>query len=646
MTSSDKTVTIDISLDAKDKNYITENSTLSGNNPVALYESAVLAKNDLNLQAQRLLRTIISLIRPDDAPGRIYTFNLSEYANLYGIKGKVNANLINAAKALIVPIELPIDDGYATSYISKIHIRDNEVMIAFNEDLLPYYKALNNKQYPLININRFECSYSFQFYDYFILQLGNRSECKIEMTIEHMRNWLCLDGKYPMYANFKKRVIEPVLNDLNNKRNDSSFNLDVRFSEIKSGRKVAAIEFVITKLKGSEVTAENKLNIFYNTLQPDTQLAYDQFIKIGITPGLIIKKIKEYGEEKFLKIWYYVRNIEKPEQKNVRYIAACINGGFTSEETETNTFKISDIFDGIEKSLIIPVSELEDIEFVERFFNSLSDAQKENVFEDVKDDLKTIPTVYKHISAMTLQKIMDTRGIKNFFFATLTSLVYKQDKYKAMIADFKEFLSDEQKDDLKYKAERKKLLQKLKKLGVGRTGSYLELLENNQEISNARILDALKSYKKEQAAGKKLDAGWLRKLIDEDYHFIDHVNEIQAREQDKLREKLNAQKNLDEAMAVIGLRRSSILSDEIADAEENKNEVKEYSDAEKNELRSYFMDLSFLEKNTIIEELRSRSEILRWKVEQKKGFEDMWDDVSMQILLIKATAKLKSEKNS
>ena len=646
MTSSDKTVTIDISLDAKDKNYITENSTLSGNNPVALYESAVLAKNDLNLQAQRLLRTIISLIRPDDAPGRIYTFNLSEYANLYGIKGKVNANLINAAKALIVPIELPIDDGYATSYISKIHIRDNEVMIAFNEDLLPYYKALNNKQYPLININRFECSYSFQFYDYFILQLGNRSECKIEMTIEHMRNWLCLDGKYPMYANFKKRVIEPVLNDLNNKRNDSSFNLDVRFSEIKSGRKVAAIEFVITKLKGSEVTAENKLNIFYNTLQPDTQLAYDQFIKIGITPGLIIKKIKEYGEEKFLKIWYYVRNIEKPEQKNVRYIAACINGGFTSEETETNTFKISDIFDGIEKSLIIPVSELEDIEFVERFFNSLSDAQKENVFEDVKDDLKTIPTVYKHISAMTLQKIMDTRGIKNFFFATLTSLVYKQDKYKAMIADFKEFLSDEQKDDLKYKAERKKLLQKLKKLGVGRTGSYLELLENNQEISNARILDALNSYKKKQAAGKKLDAGWLRKLIDEDYHFIDHVNEIQAREQDKLREKLNAQKNLDEAMAVIGLRRSSILSDEIADAEENKNEVKEYSDAEKNELRSYFMDLSFLEKNTIIEELRSRSEILRWKVEQKKGFEDMWDDVSMQILLIKATAKLKSEKNS
>ena len=646
MTSSDKTVTIDISLDAKDKNYITENSTLSGNNPVALYESAVLAKNDLNLQAQRLLRTIISLIRPDDAPGRIYTFNLSEYANLYGIKGKVNANLINAAKALIVPIELPIDDGYATSYISKIHIRDNEVMIAFNEDLLPYYKALNNKQYPLININRFECSYSFQFYDYFILQLGNRSECKIEMTVEHMRNWLCLDGKYPMYANFKKRVIEPVLNDLNNKRNDSSFNLDVRFSEIKSGRKVAAIEFVITKLKGSEVTAENKLNIFYNTLQPDTQLAYDQFIKIGITPGLIIKKIKEYGEEKFLKIWYYVRNIEKPEQKNVRYIAACINGGFTSEETETNTFKISDIFDGIEKSLIIPVSELEDIEFVERFFNSLSDAQKENVFEDVKDDLKTIPTVYKHISAMTLQKIMDTRGIKNFFFATLTSLVYKQDKYKAMIADFKEFLSDEQKDDLKYKAERKKLLQKLKKLGVGRTGSYLELLENNQEISNARILDALNSYKKEQAAGKKLDAGWLRKLIDEDYHFIDHVNEIQAREQDKLREKLNAQKNLDEAMAVIGLRRSSILSDEIADAEENKNEVKEYSDAEKNELRSYFMDLSFLEKNTIIEELRSRSEILRWKVEQKKGFEDMWDDVSMQILLIKATAKLKSDKNS
>lgn len=640
MTTEENIVTIDISLDAKDKNYITENTTLSGNNPVALYESAVLAKNDLNLQAQRLLRTIISLIRPDDAPGKVYTFNLREYANLYGIKGKVNANLINAAKALIVPLELPIDDGYATSYISKIHIRDNEVMISFNEDLLPYYKALNNKQYPLININQFECSYSFQFYDYFILQLGNSAECSIEMSIDYMRDWLCLNGKYPMYANFKKRVIEPVMQDLNNKRDDNSFNLDVRFNEIKSGRKVTGIEFLITKLKGSETKTENQLNIFYNTLHPDTQLAYDQFIKIGISPGLIIKKIKEFGEEKFLKIWYYVRNIEKPEQKNLRYIAACINGGFTSEESETSTFKISDIFDGIEKSLIIPASELEDIEFVEKFFLSLSELQQEDVFEDVKDDLKTIPTVYKHISAMSLQKIMNTRGIKNFFFATLTSLVYKQDKYKAMIADYKEFMPDEQKDDIEYKAERRELLQKLSTLGVGRTGGYLELLESNRDISNARIKDAIESYQAGLKAGKKLDVGWIRRLIDEDYHFIDHVDEIKEREERKLKEKLEAQKNLDEAMAGIGLGR--VQETEVVQEQNERPDSKQYTAEEKAELRRFFMDLSFLDKNKILEELKSRSNMLKWKVEQKKDFEDMWSDVSLQILLLKATAKVKS----
>ena len=641
MSDTEKTITIDIGLDAKDKNYITENSTLSGNNPVALYESAVLAKNDLNLQAQRLLRTIISLIRPDDAPGKVYTFNLSEYANLYGIKGKVNANLINAAKALIVPIELPIDDGYATSYISKIHIRDNEVMIAFNEDLLPYYKALNNKQYPLININQFECSYSFQFYDYFILQLGNKTECSIEMSIDYMRNWLCINDKYPMYANFKKRVIEPVMQDLNNKRNDNSFNLDVSFNEIKSGRKVVAIEFSIAKLKGSEAKAENQLNIFYNTLQPDTQLAYDQFIKIGISPGLIIKKIKEFGEEKFLKIWYYVRNIEKPEQKNLRYIAACINGGFTSEESETSIFKISDIFDGIEKSLIIPASELEDIEFVEKFFQSLSELEKLDVFEDVKDDLKTIPTVYKHISAMTLKKIMDTRGIKNFFFATLTSLVYKQDKYKAMISDYKESMPEEQKDDFDYKNERKQLIQKLSEFGVGRTGGYLELLESNSDISNARIKDAIESYKAGRKAGRKLDVGWIRKLIDEDFHFIDHVDEIKEREERKLKEKLENQKNLDEAMARAGI--GKIHTGNLEPEPLTRKKSKAYTSKEKAKLRAYFMDLSFLEKNTILEELKNRSDILKWKVEQKKGFEDMWDDISLQILLLKATEKVREK---
>ncbi len=641
MTKQDNLVTIDIGLDTQDRNYITENTTLSGSNPVALYESAVLAKNDLNLQAQRLLRTIISLIRPDDAPGKVYTFNLREYANLYGIKGKVNANLINAAKALIVPLELPIDDGYATAYISKIHIRDNEVMISFNEDLLPYYKALNNKQYPLININQFECSYSFQFYDYFILQLGNKTECSLEMSIDYMRNWLCINDKYPMYANFKKRVIEPVMQDLNNKRNDNSFNLDVSFNEIKSGRKVVAIEFSIAKLKGSEAKAENQLNIFYNTLQPDTQLAYDQFIKIGISPGLIIKKIKEFGEEKFLKIWYYVRNIEKPEQKNLRYIAACINGGFTSEESETSIFKISDIFDGIEKSLIIPASELEDIEFVEKFFQSLSELEKLDVFEDVKDDLKTIPTVYKHISAMTLKKIMDTRGIKNFFFATLTSLVYKQDKYKAMISDYKESMPEEQKDDFDYKNERKQLIQKLSEFGVGRTGGYLELLESNSDISNARIKDAIESYKTGRKAGRKLDVGWIRKLIDEDFHFIDHVDEIKEREERKLKEKLENQKNLDEAMARAGIGKihTGNLEPELLTRKKSKS----YTSKEKAELRAYFMDLSFLEKNTILEELKNRSDILKWKVEQKKGFEDMWDDISLQILLLKATEKVREK---
>lgn len=641
MTKQDNLVTIDIGLDTQDRNYITENTTLSGSNPVALYESAVLAKNDLNLQAQRLLRTIISLIRPDDAPGKVYTFNLREYANLYGIKGKVNANLINAAKALIVPLELPIDDGYATAYISKIHIRDNEVMISFNEDLLPYYKALNNKQYPLININQFECSYSFQFYDYFILQLGNKTECSLEMSIDYMRNWLCINDKYPMYANFKKRVIEPVMQDLNNKRNDNSFNLDVNFNEIKSGRKVVAIEFSIAKLKGSEAKAENQLNIFYNTLQPDTQLAYDQFIKIGISPGLIIKKIKEFGEEKFLKIWYYVRNIEKPEQKNLRYIAACINGGFTSEESETSIFKISDIFDGIEKSLIIPASELEDIEFVEKFFQSLSELEKLDVFEDVKDDLKTIPTVYKHISAMTLKKIMDTRGIKNFFFATLTSLVYKQDKYKAMISDYKESMPEEQKDDFDYKNERKQLIQKLSEFGVGRTGGYLELLESNSDISNARIKDAIESYKAGRKAGRKLDVGWIRKLIDEDFHFIDHVDEIKEREERKLKEKLENQKNLDEAMARAGI--GKIHTGNLEPEPLTRKKSKAYTSKEKAKLRAYFMDLSFLEKNTILEELKNRSDILKWKVEQKKGFEDMWDDISLQILLLKATEKVREK---
>ena len=648
MMQDEEILTIDMELDPESEEFVSSDksvSTLSGDNPVTIYESAVLSKNELSLQAQRLLRTVISLIRPTDTPGKIYTFNLSEYASLYGIKGKVNSNLISAAKALIVPIELPIDDGYATSYISKIHIKDNEVMIAFNEDLLPYYKALNNKQYPLINIKQFECSYTFQFYDYFILKLGNKDSCEFEMTIDYMRDWLCLEGKYPMYANFKKRVIEPVLKDLNFRSEETPFNLDVKYIEKKHSRKVVAINFLVTKIKGTSKPVDNQLNVFFNSLKPDTQLAYEQFIAFGITPGTVTKSIKEFGEDKFLKIWYYVRSITKPEQKNKRYIAACIKNGYTSDEIDGNKFRIFDLFDGIEKNLILSPKDLEDIEFVKDFFESLDADNKAEIFHDVKENLKELPLVYKHISPLSLSKLMATESLKQFFFAAFTTMVQENEKYLQMIREYRESLPEETEEDKKNKEERKALIEKLNAIGVGRKGNYLDKLEADKTISNARIKDAIVSYNARVASGEKVSAGWVRKMIDEDYHGIDHPNDSVILETLADKDKNERQKAIDAILSGMpGSSNGRIVYENMVPEELPEAEIKSYTDEEKKELRDYFMNLGMGEKNAIIEKIKQNTPLFKVQIEKKKSYEEMWDDVFLKHSLYIGTDEFRKEK--
>ena len=64
MMQDEEILTIDMELDPESEEFVSSDksvSTLSGDNPVTIYESAVLSKNELSLQAQRLLRSLSRL---------------------------------------------------------------------------------------------------------------------------------------------------------------------------------------------------------------------------------------------------------------------------------------------------------------------------------------------------------------------------------------------------------------------------------------------------------------------------------------------------------------------------------------------------------------------------------------------------------
>ena len=68
-----------ILLDDKEKNHVHDTSI------VKVYERSIVTSTGLTLSGQRLLRVVLSLITPQDKPGKRYSFYVEDYSNLFNI---------------------------------------------------------------------------------------------------------------------------------------------------------------------------------------------------------------------------------------------------------------------------------------------------------------------------------------------------------------------------------------------------------------------------------------------------------------------------------------------------------------------------------------------------------------------------------
>lgn len=82
---------------------------------------------------------------------------------------------------------------------------------------------------------------TYRLYD--LLRLWSGVKTKINYTIDELKEYLMLDENYPQYGNFKRRVIVPAIKELNK---TGFFEID--FKEVKQGRKVVSIDFLVKDL--------------------------------------------------------------------------------------------------------------------------------------------------------------------------------------------------------------------------------------------------------------------------------------------------------------------------------------------------------------------------------------------------------------
>jgi plasmid replication initiation protein len=188
-----------------------------------------------------------------------YKFKISDFIKLLGVQNQSKyTETPKITKELMKKVfEIEEDDTLIqTAWLSSAIYKRGTGMVEleFSPRLKPYMLQLNTlfTQYKLGNILSMKSKYSPRVYE--IVKCNEyKKQGYIEIDIDELRKLLRCNKIYPLYADFKRKVIIQTQKELK-KLSDINFEFD----EIKTGRKVTSIKFYIISNKNtckSEIAA-------------------------------------------------------------------------------------------------------------------------------------------------------------------------------------------------------------------------------------------------------------------------------------------------------------------------------------------------------------------------------------------------------
>lgn len=211
----------------------------------------------LSAREQKIVLTVVSMIQPNDDDFQTYEIYIRHFHEMLGLEGREHYTQIKeVVKDLMTKvIEIPSKDGgwILTHWASHVEYKTGEGMIefAFDPKLRPYLLQLKQAftSYRLSNILSLKSAYSIRLYE---LMKKWQHIGKWEVSVDSLREKMGVTkGKYPQYANLKQRVLTPSVKEMNKKT-----DVQVSFKEIRKGRKVMKIEFIIQHYKEREITID------------------------------------------------------------------------------------------------------------------------------------------------------------------------------------------------------------------------------------------------------------------------------------------------------------------------------------------------------------------------------------------------------
>jgi plasmid replication initiation protein len=260
---------------------------------------------DLSLEEQKLILTLASMVQPIDEDFKPYKFKINDFMELLGVETKTKYSEIpKITKELMKKVfEIEEDDSIIQiAWLSSVAYKKGTGMVEleFSPRLKPYMLKLNGlfTQYKLANILSMKSKYSPRIYE--ILKCNEfKKQGFIEIEIDELRKLLKVDNIYPLYADFKRKIILQTQKELN-KISDICFD----FEEIKTGRKVTSLRFYINSNKSKGINkpiSKDAIDEVCTTIDEDVESNIISEIK-NIIKSICNRKISEKIAKEFYKI--------------------------------------------------------------------------------------------------------------------------------------------------------------------------------------------------------------------------------------------------------------------------------------------------------------------------------------------------------
>ena len=220
------------------------------------------ARYSLTLQQQKLLNYLVSQVKDGDTKDTEKVFHIRDFYRFMDVGNKDYERVRKDLKAIRDKswyIDGGGEDGsdILVSFLSVVRLnkRSGRVVIKWHEDMLPYLQHLHREytQYKLWFTMTMHSEYSVRLYE---LLKSVAGKTIWDFKIDELKRLFMCENTYKLFADFKRRVIETAVKEINQK---SDLNVTYELFKLgESGRAYTDIEFTITDKSNDELLKVNR----------------------------------------------------------------------------------------------------------------------------------------------------------------------------------------------------------------------------------------------------------------------------------------------------------------------------------------------------------------------------------------------------